>query len=157
MNRFSFQKTLAGCLVVAAVAGCVKQVPAPDLGFEATQRVSVTFRGGEQIAGKIATGKRVELKEPGVIWAARVGEVSGERIVLKDLIRLRETDGVKMQVARAQDSRLRVSESAPDKVLLRGEITRVELLKTDMGRTARQASFWAYGAVVLTLLLGDRS
>jgi hypothetical protein len=142
---------------LALAVGCAMQVPSPDMKFEAQQRVVMSFRGGEQVRGKIDTGNRVELREPGIVWNARVGEITDEKIVLKELVRVRDDRGVAMQVARAEDARLGIAASVPDKTLLRSDITGVELLKLDPGRTARNASFWTYGAVVLAVLLGERS
>lgn len=142
--------------VLGLFDGCAKQVPSPEMKFEAQQRVVITFRGGEEVRGKIDVGNNVELREPGVVWSARIGEISDEKIVLKNLVRIRDDQGVAIQVARAEDARLRIAPEVPDKTLLRGDITKVALLKLDPARTARNASFWAYGAVVLALLLGER-
>ncbi len=155
MNRLPWRSAMILCLFAAV--GCAKHVASPDLTFETTQRVILTFRGGEQVEGKVAPGKRVELREPGIVWTARVGELSEDRIVLRNLVKVRDTSGVSLQIARAEEARVVATEPVPDKTLLRSEITRVEIVKTDVARTARQASFWAYGAAVLTLLLGDRS
>ncbi len=155
MNRSSWLLAMVGLLVLAG--GCATQVPSPDMKFGAQQRVVMTFRGGDQIRGKIDIGNRVELREPGIVWTARVGEITDQTIVLKDLIRVRDDSGVAMQVARAEDARLGLSRAASDKTLLRSDITAVDLLKFDPGRTARNASFWTYGAVVLAMLLGERS
>lgn len=142
-------------LVVAA--GCAKRVESPDMTFEAQQRVVLTFRGGEEIEGRVEVGKKVHLREPDVVWTARIRELTEEKIVLTDLVRIREGSSAQMEVQRASDFRLRVADPVPDKLLLRSEITRVDYLKTDAGRTSRLASFVAFGAAVVGLLLGERS
>jgi hypothetical protein len=155
MNRSSWLLAMVGFLALAV--GCAMQVPSPDMKYQAQQKVVMTFRGGEQVRGRIDTGNRVELREPGIVWNARVGDITDKTIVLKDLVRIRDDRGVVMQVARAEDARLGIAPPVPDKTLLVSDITKVELLKLDPGRTARNASFWTYGAVVLALLLGERS
>ena len=137
--------------------GCSKRVPSPDLAFEAQQRVVLTFRTGEQVEGRIDLGRRVELRDAEAIWTGRIKELGEDRIVVTDLVRIRDVEGVQLQAKRLKDARLHVSESVPDKTFLRAEITGVDILKTDAGRTARAASFWSYGAVVLALLVGERS
>jgi hypothetical protein len=155
MKRSSWPLAVLGSLVL--IAGCAQQFPSPDLNFDSTQKVVLTFRGGEQVVGKVAPGRKVELREPGVIWRAKVGEITEEKILLKDLTQIRTTNTVAAQTAREADARIVVGESAPDKTFLRSEITKVETVKFDAGRTAQQTSFWAYGAAVLALLLGERS
>lgn len=155
MKRLSWLLAMLGSL--AMIAGCAQQLPSPDLNFETTQKTVLTFRGGEQVVGKVSSGRKVELREPGFVWRATVGEMTEEKIVLKGLTQIRATNSVAAQTARAADARIVVGESAPDKTLLRSDITRVETIKFDAGRTAQQASFWAYGAAVLVLLLGERS
>ena len=39
----------------------------------------------------------------------------------------------------------------------RSEIVTVDLVKFDTAKAARTASFWTYGVIVLTLLVGERS
>jgi hypothetical protein len=155
MKCLSWPMAMLGSLVL--FAGCTKQVPTPSLSFETTQKVIVNFRGGEELEGKIAPGKRVELREPGYVWRARVGEVTEEKIVLKELTQIRATDSVANQAARLADARVSVAEPAPDKTLLRGDITRVRNVKFDAGRTAQQTSFWAFGTAIVALLVGERS
>lgn len=155
MKRLSWLLAMLGSLVL--IAGCAQQIPSPDLNFETTKRVILTFRGGEQLVGRVAAGKNVELREPGVIWRAKVAEVTEEKILLKGLTQIRATNTVAAQAAREADARIVVGESAPDKTFLRSEITKVETVTFDAGRTAQQSTFWAYGAAVLVLLLGERS
>jgi hypothetical protein len=155
MKRLSWPLAMLGSLVL--IAGCAKQVPSPDLSFDTTQKVVLTFRGGEQVVGKVAPGRKVELREPGVIWRAKVGEITEEKILLKDLTQIRATNSVAAQAAREANAMVFIGETAPDKTFLRSEITKVEMVKFDGGRTAQQSSFWAYGAAVLILLLGERS
>ena len=38
---------------LALIAGCTKQLPSPDLNFETTQKVVLTFRSGEEVEGKV--------------------------------------------------------------------------------------------------------
>ncbi|MBM3286547.1 MAG: hypothetical protein FJY88_04255 [Candidatus Eisenbacteria bacterium] len=154
MRRLSWLVAMVGCL---AAAGCAKRIPAQDTAFEATQTVMLAFRGGEQIEGRIAPGRKVELREPGIIWSAKVKDVTEDRIVLRDLVKVRDASGAAMQAARAADLRLSVAEQFPEKTLLRSEITRMEQIKMDIGRTAQYGSFLTYGVAVLATLLGDRS
>jgi len=155
MNRSTWLLTMVGLLLLAG--GCAKLVPSPDLTFESHQRVVLTFQGGEEIEGKIAPGKRVELREPEITWTAVVGDVTEEDITLNDLVRIRDASGVEMQATRAADAKFAVGEGGGDRTFLRSDITSVEAVKFDYGKAARSSSFWAYGAVVLTLLLGERS
>jgi len=154
MNRSPWLVAVIGCLIAV---GCAKQVSQPDLKFGAQQRVVLSFRGGEQVRGKIDTGSHVELREPGVVWTAQVGEITDDKIVLKHLTRVSDDRGMVMPLARAEDARFAITGPVPDKTLLRNEITGVDLLKVDGGRTARTVTFWSYGAVVLAILLGERS
>lgn len=142
-------------LVVAT--GCAKRVQSPDMTFEAQQRVVLTFRGGEEIEGRLDVGRKVQLREPEVLWTARIKELTEEKIVLTDLVRIRESSNARMEIDRASDYRLRISEPAPDKLLLRSEITRVDQIRTDAGRTGRISTFVGFGAAVVALLLGERS
>jgi len=155
MKRSSWLVAMLGCVIAAG--GCAKQVPSPDLKFGAQQRVVLSFRGGEQVCGKIDTGSSVELREPGVVWDARVGEITDDKIVLKGLVRVRNEKGVALQVTRAEEGRLGVTDPVPDKTLLRADITGVDLLKVDGARTAQNFTFWTFGAVVLALLLKEHS
>jgi hypothetical protein len=155
MNRVPWLIAMLGCLLVTA--GCAKRVPSTDMKFEAQQKVVLKLRGGEELEGRMERGNRVELREPGAVWSAHVGEVTDERIVLKDLVRLRDAEGVALQVARAKDARLDVAEGMPEKAILRTEIVGVDLLKTDSGKTARNATFWTFSAAILTILLGEKS
>ncbi len=141
-------------LVIAV--GCAKRVESPDRTFEAQQKVVLTFRNGEEILGRVDVGKKVEFREPGTRWTARVGELTEEKIVLTDLVRIQESSGVRMVVDRAADSRMEIAESAPDKLLLRSDITRVDQVRTDAGRTLGVTSFWTFAAAVAVLLLGER-
>ena len=154
MKRCTWLLTMVGFLLVAG--GCVKRVPSPDLAFESHQRVVLTFNSGDEIEGRIAPGKRVELREPQVTWTATVGDVTKEEITLNDLVRIREVGSVEMQVARAADAQFAVGEAGVDRTFLRSDIATVKMVKFDYGKSARSSSFWVYGAVVLTLLLGER-
>lgn len=155
MNRSTWLLAMVGFLLVAG--GCAKRAPSPDLTFESHQRVVLTFGSGEEIEGRIAPGKRVELREPQVTWTAVVGDVTDEEITLNDLVRIRETRGVEMQAKRAADAQFAFGEAGADRTFLRSDITTVETVKFDYGKAARSSSFWTYGVVVLTLLLGERS
>ena len=146
---------MVGALLVTG--GCAKRVPSTDLTFEAHQKVVLTFRTGEELVGKISSGKAVELREPRTIWMATVAEVTDERIELVDLLPLKRRDGVEMEVARLADARREAGERAPAKTFLRSEIVGVDHVRFDAGETARQASFWTYGAVVLGFLVGEGS
>lgn len=155
MKRFLWPLAVLGSLMLTV--GCTKQVPAPDLNFETTQKVVLTFRTGEEVEGKISPGSKVQLREPGVIWRARVGDVTEDKIILKGLTQVRTTSSMEAQAARLADAKVAVTESAPDKTLLRSDITGMQLIRFDAGRTAQRTSFWAYGAAALVLLLGERS
>ena len=155
MNRSTWLLAMVGFLLVGG--GCTKRVPSPDLTFESNEKVILTFRNGEEIEGRIAPGDRIELREPQVTWTAIVGDVTEESIGLTDLVRIRDADGVDMQVARATDARFAAGETGIDQTFLRSDIVKVDQVRFDYGKAARSSSFWAYGAVVLTLLLGERS
>ena len=155
MNRSTWLLAMVGFLLV--VGGCAKRVPSPDLTFESGQKVVLTFRGGEEIEGRIAPGNRVELREPQVTWTAIVGDVTEESIGLTDLVRIREADSVEMQVARAADAVFATGEAGVDQTFLRSDIVKVDQVRFDYGKAARTSSFWTCGAVVLTLLLGEWS
>jgi hypothetical protein len=155
MKRLSWLLAMLGSM--ALITGCAKQLPSADLTFETTQKVVLTFRGGEEVQGKIAPGKKIELREPGVIWRARVGEVTEDKIVLKEMTQIRVMNSVLAQATREEDARVAIGQSAPDKTLLRSDITKVETVRFNSGKTAQQTSFWAFGAAVLVLLLGERS
>ena len=155
MNRSPWLVAVLGSVLL--FAGCAKRLPSPDLKFEAQQQVVLKFRGGEEVQGHIEPGRRVDLREPSADWTALVGEVTEDRIVLKDLIRVSDARGVSMQVARTEDARRACSESVPDKTFLRTEITGVDFVKLDVAKTAQRMSFWSTSAVVLVLLLGGRS
>ncbi len=86
-----------------------------------------------------------------------MGEVTEDKILLKNLTQVRATNTSVVQAAREADAKIAVAESAPDKTLLRSDITKVQLIRFDAGRTAQQTSFWTYGAAMLVLLLGERS
>jgi hypothetical protein len=146
---------MVGSLLV--VGGCAKRVPSPDLTFDSHERVVLTFGSGEELEGKIAPGKRVELREPLTTWTAVVGDVTEEEITLNNLVRIRDTSGVEMQATRAANARFAVGSGGEDRTFLRSDIATVEMVRFDYGEAARSSSFWVYGAVVLTLLLGERS
>ncbi len=55
MKRLSWPLAMLGFLVL--IAGCTKQLPSPDLNFESSQKVILTFRSGEELEGKVAPGK----------------------------------------------------------------------------------------------------
>jgi len=154
MNRLPWLMAMLGCLLIAA--GCAKRVPSASLDFESQQKVVLTLRGGEEIEGRMDRGKRVELRETGAVWMAEVGTVTDEKIVLKDLVCVRETEGVAYQAAREKDARMAVDEKVPEKAFLRSEIVGVEFVKTDGGKTARNTTFWVFSAAVLTILLGEK-
>jgi hypothetical protein len=144
-------------LSVLLSVGCVKTIPQPDQSYDASQRVVLKLRGDREIQGRIAAGRRVEYREPKLIWSARVKENTEDRLVLTDLVMVRERAGVALQSQRQAEGRIRVDSPAQDVTLLKNEVESVELVKTDVAKTARNATFWAYGAAVLSLLLGDRS
>ncbi len=96
MKRLSWLLAMLGSM--ALITGCAKQIPSADLNFETTQKVVITFRGGEEVQGKVAPGKKIELREPGVIWRARVGEVTEDKIVLKELTQIRVMNSISTQV-----------------------------------------------------------
>ena len=154
MIRSSLLMAIAALLMAG---GCAKRVPSSDLTFEAHRKVVLTFRGGEEIEGRISPGKQVELREADATWKATVAEVTDEQIGLSNLVRVRDSRGVRLQVLRAEDARYRTEDPVPDKTFPRSDLVRVEQLKVDVGKTARTATFWTYGVVVLTLLLGERS
>jgi len=156
MKPVALRPAVLGMLVLLG-AGCTRHVAVPDLGIEATQRVLLVFRGGEEVEGRIAAGNRVILREPGRVYSARIDAVTEERVVLKELILVREQTGVTLQVARAEQARVVATEIHPEKTLLRGDIVRVDRIQMDVAKTARRGSFWVYGAAVLALLLGERS
>lgn len=155
MKRCAWLLPMVGFLLVAG--GCAKIVPSPDLTFESHQKVILTFNNGEEIEGRIAPGKRVEFREPQVTWTAIVGDVTEEEITLNELVRIRDAGSVEMQATRAADARFDVVEAGLDRTFLRSDIATVEMVKFDYEKAARSTSFWGYGAVVLTLLLGERS
>lgn len=155
MNRVPWLIAMLGCLLVTM--GCAKRVPSPDMKFEAQQKVVLTLRGGEEVEGRMERGRTVELRESGVVWSATVGEVTDEKIVLKDLVRIRDTNAVKLEASRAKDARVSVAEGAAEKAFLRSEIVGVDLLKTDPGKTARNTTFWSFSAAVLAIFLGEKS
>jgi hypothetical protein len=155
MNRVPWLIAMLGCLLVTM--GCAKRVPSPDMKFEAQQKVVLTLQGGGEVQGRMERGRTVELRESGVVWTATVGEVTDEKIVLKDLIRIRDTNAVKLESARAKDARVSVAEGAAEKSFLRSEIVGVDLLKTDPGKTARNTTFWSFSAAVLAIFLGEKS
>ena len=154
MKRWPWRIAMLGCLLIAV--GCAKRVPSPDMKFEAQQKVVLKFQGGEEIEGRIERGKSVEFREPGTVWAAELGAITDEKIVLKDLVCVRETEGVAYQAAREKDARMAVDEKVPEKAFLRSEIVGVEFVKTDGGKTARNTTFWVFSAAVLTILLGEK-
>lgn len=155
MNRVPWLIAMLGCLLVTM--GCAKRVPSPDMKFEAQQKVVLTLRGGEEVEGRMERGRTVELRESGVIWSATVSEVTDEKIVLKDLVRIRDNNAVKLEAARAKDARVSVAEGAAEKAFLRSEIVGVDLLKNDPGKTARNTTFWSFSAAVLAIFLGEKS
>jgi hypothetical protein len=155
MNRVPWLIAMLGCLIIAT--GCAKRVPVAGDKFEAQQKVVLKLQGGEEVEGRMERGRTVELREPGAVWSARVGQVTDEKIVLKDLVRIRDTKGVELEAERMKDARLAVAEGVPEKTFLRSEIVGVELIKTDAGKTARNVTFWTFSAAVLTILLGEKS
>ncbi|MBD3162223.1 MAG: hypothetical protein GF346_07850 [Candidatus Eisenbacteria bacterium] len=155
MKPYPWLLAVVGALLVTG--GCAKRVPSTDLTFEAHQKVVLTFRTGEELEGKISPGSSVELREPNMVWMANVGQVTDEQIELVDLVALKRKDGVELETSRLADARRVAGETAPDKTFLRTEIVGVDHVRIDIGETARQASFWTYGAVVLGLLVGERS
>jgi hypothetical protein len=145
---------LVGVFVVAG--GCAKRVPSQDLTFESHERVVLRFSSGEEVQGKISPGKKVELREASETWSAVVKDVSDEEVVLADLNLILRTEEVGLQTSRVADARYVVEEMDPERSFSRSEIVQVDHLRLDVGKTARTASFWTYGAIVLALLAGDR-
>lgn len=148
---------MAMVLSVLLSAGCVKTVPQPDQSYDATQKVVLKLRGDREVQGKIAAGRQVAYREPNVVWTATVKENTEDRIVLTDLVKVREKTGNVVQVHRITGGGAGAERAAQDITLLKSEVEAVEIVKTDVAKTARNATFWAYGAAVLSLLLGDRS
>ena len=155
MNRSSWMLVVLFCLLWAG--GCAKRIPSPDLTFEAHQKVVLIFRGGEEIEGRIASGKDVELRETDASWKATVSDVTEEQIKLSDLVRIRDAKGVRLQAARAADAKYVATTPVPEKVFPLADLVQVDIVKIDAAKTARTASFWTYGVVVLSLLVGERS
>jgi hypothetical protein len=154
MNRTSWLLAVVGFLFLAG--GCAKRVTVPDLTFESHERVVLTMKNGEEIQGKFAPGKQVELRERSQTWSAIVKEVSEEEIVLADLNLIRTTEDVSLQASRMADARYRAGELVKERTFPRSDILMVEHLRLDVGKTARVTTFWTYGAIVLALLAGDR-
>lgn len=155
MKRVPWLLAMIGCFLLAL--GCAKRVPVADLTYDEHQRVVLTFRTGEQIEGRIAPGQNVVLREPRVVSEGKVKEVDDQKIVLTGLVPIRDADGVEKQVSRLENARVSLEPPAPDKMLLKSDITNVDQVRFDIARTARSASFWTTGAVIVTLLLGERS
>ena len=128
-----------------------------DVTFESHEKVVLIFQDGDEIEGKIAPGNRVELREPRSVYTAIVGDVTEEAITLTKIVRVADTGSVEMQVARAADAEFASAEAEIDRTFLRSDIARVDEVRFDYGRAARATTFWTCGAVVLTLLLGERS
>ena len=154
MNRVPWPIAMLGCLLDDR--GCAKRVPSPDMKFEAQQKVVLSSRAERKSRDGWTRANGSSSASPVPSGRARVGEVTDEKIVLTDRVRLRDTNGV--AAAGGSRRRTRVSRSAeplPEKTFLRSEIVGVEtLLKTDSGKTARNTTFWTFSAAVLTLLLG---
>ncbi len=155
MNCSSWMVVVLACLLWAG--GCAKRVPSPDLTYEVHQKVVLTFRGGEEIEGRIASGKGVELREADGSWKATVSGVTEEQITLSNLVRIRDAKGVRLQAARAADAEYVATPPVPERVFPIADLVQVDRVKIDVVKTARTASFWTYGIVVLSLLVGERS
>jgi hypothetical protein len=155
MNRSTWLLAMVGFLLLAG--GCAKQVPSPDLTFESHQSVVLTFKNGDEVEGKIAPGNRVELRESQATYTAIVRDLTEEAITLTKVVRVDNAGSVELQVARAADAKFAVVETEVDQTLLRSDIVEVSEVRFDYGRAARSTTFWTCGAVVLTLLLGERS
>lgn len=155
MIRSSWLVAMAGFLLVAG--GCAKRIATPDMTFESHQKVVLTFNSGEELEGKIAPGKRAVIRESDATLTAIISDVTEDEIKLTELVRIRGTSGVDMQIARASDARFASGDVIAERTYLRNDIVEVEEVKFDVVKAARSTTFWTYGAVVLTLLLGERS
>jgi hypothetical protein len=155
MNRSPWPWILVGLLLIGP--GCAKRVPSPDLKFESHQKVILTMQGGVEVEGRLAKGNRITMREGGVTWTGLVGNLTDEEIVLNDLVQVRTDKEVALQVSRTADAQVAKGDPVPERRFPRSEIAKVDFVRMDVGKTARTAGFWTYGAVVLSLLMGERS
>ena len=155
MNRTAWLLAMVGFLMVAG--GCSKRVASPDLTFESHERVVLTLKSGEEIQGKFSPGKKVEIRGPSGVQSAVVQEVSEEAIVLADLNTIRDAKGVRLQTNRLGDMRYVVTEAPAGRTIPRGEILLVEQLRLDTMETTRVSGFLTHVAIVVALLMGERS
>lgn len=155
MRRSPWSWILIGLLVIGC--GCAKRVPSPDLKFESHQKVVLTMQDGVELEGRFAEGNQVVMREAGITWSCLVDAVTDEEIVLKDLAQIRSENAVTLQSARAADARVAIAAAVAERRFGRSSITKVDFVRMDVGKTARTAGFWTYGAVVLGLLMGERS
>jgi hypothetical protein len=155
MKRSPCSWILIGLLI--AGSGCAKRVPSPDLKFESHQKAVLTMQDGAEVEGRFAEGNRIVMREGGVTWTGLVGTVTDEEIVLKNLVQVRSENAVTLQASRTADARVAIGNPIAERRFPRSAITKVDFVRMDVGKTARTAGFWTYGAVVLTLLVGERS
>lgn len=155
MNRTAWFLAMVGFLIVAG--GCAKRIASTSLTFESHERVVLTLKSGEEIQGKFAPGKRVEIHGPSGVQSAIVQEVSEESIVLADLNVIRDAKGVRMQAKRIGDMRYVVTDAPAERTIPRDDILLVEQVRLDAMETTRISTFLTQVAIVVALLMGERS
>ncbi len=159
MKPDSVLRLLAAGLCIAALAftGCAKRVPLESGQFEAQQNILLTMADGSTVQGKIAPGRTVDFRRSGALYRARVNSVTEDAIRLTDLNLIDQADSYAPTVARLSDARMQVGPPGEDVNLLRSDISKVELIRFDTGKTVRRTAFWTYGGAIVLALLGERS
>jgi hypothetical protein len=159
MNQV-FARVMLGlgvCLLAAGVVGCSKRVPVENGAFEAQQKVVLTFKEGRSLSGRIAPGNRVEYREKDAVYWGRVASVDEESIQIEALVLLERSHDFSAVSKRLADSRKRITDPVPPVTISRKDMEKVELVRTDAGKSFRKIAFWTYSGALLVLLLGERS
>ena len=159
MNRRGSGAWLVGALIALALimGGCAKRVPLPNGNFEAPQHVVLTLKDGSTISGHIDPGARVEYRNGASIYRARVTDVTRDSLSLGEIVLVDRTDSYATVSTRLASARVVTEPPIPAVNVARTDISKVDLVKFDGGKTLRRTLFWAYTGALFVLLLGSRS
>lgn len=146
-------------ILIVSVLGsnaCTKRIAVEGAQFEATQNVLLSLTNDRSLRGKIGPGQRVEYRDHGALYRARVAKVTADTIALESVLLLDRED-YEMVSRRLADARVGDAGGDAAVIIPRSQVEKVELVKVDAFRTARGLAFWTYGSAMFLKFLGDRS
>ncbi len=152
-----FSLAMAAALIMAAGQGCAKRVPVQGADLDAKLKLVVHFKDGSTITGRIGIDEHVELLTGGMVYRAKVFDVTTEEILLQDCRVLRAGTGNEAEWQRMVDARRGLGQEVREFTFARDQIDRVEHVKLDPLRTASQSAFWTVAGTICAFLLAEKS